>query len=566
MNKRPHIFTLFLGCCLAAGCGESSFESFQTEEEDAQSVNQRVCADQDQALEIVSRASWGARPPRSTRPSHVPNRITVHHTVQGNISGPAAVRAVQDAHMNGNGWSDIGYHFLVDRDGTIYEGNPQNLVGAHVASQNTGNLGIAMIGSFHVETLGTAQKRAVASLIRHLAQTYDIPVNRSRVKGHKERLATICPGNVDLNELVSLAASDASCMPSTPPAANTPAYDPVEVYWARLGDGSYKLHAIAGTRTVRVEYYVDGFKIGDSTRAQGANFPDTYTFSVNTPQRKFEVIGFDANDKLISRGIGLIDVTDEVAVYIRQMTKDVFEVGLERAPAGVAGLEVEVDGAFLLEDSLSGESRSTRGAVRHGFSQLGKRAFKLTTYNADGSVRGYLYREFDLLGGAEAKEEAPAPSPTPTTAKGYAASVLKAHEASRLTLWNQSFGRFDGADPLSNIQDAAAGRAAKTSCHGTAPCDEVTLKAPLLRAMHQLREVYDMSYFVTSISGASHSANSLHYDGRAVDIDEVNGVLIRGDSPQARALMEACRRTGAIEVFGPSNDPYGHADHVHCAW
>ena len=75
-----------------------------------------------------------------------------------------------------------------------------------------------------------------------------------------------------------------------------------------------------------------------------------------------------------------------------------------------------------------------------------------------------------------------------------------------------------------------------------------------------------MNYFVTSIAGASHSYGSLHYAGRAVDFDEVNGVLIRGDSPQARALMAACRALGAIEVLGPSNDPYGHRDHVHCAW
>ncbi len=84
--------------------------------------------------------------------------------------------------------------------------------------------------------------------------------------------------------------------------------------------------------------------------------------------------------------------------------------------------------------------------------------------------------------------------------------------------------------------------------------------------MRDLRTRYGMSYFVTSIAGASHSQGSLHYQGRAIDFDEVNGARILGDSAHARALMSACREMGATEVFGPSNDPSGHADHVHCAW
>ena len=104
-----------------AGCGEASFESYGDEDQDQQSVQQRVCSGTSGQVEIVSRAKWGARSARSRRPAHTPREITIHHTVQGNISGPAAVRAVQSIHMDGNGWSDVGYHFLVDRDGTIIQ-------------------------------------------------------------------------------------------------------------------------------------------------------------------------------------------------------------------------------------------------------------------------------------------------------------------------------------------------------------------------------------------------------------------------------------------------------------
>ena len=154
----------------------------------------------------------------------------------------------------------------------------------------------------------------------------------------------------------------------------------------------------------------------------------------------------------------------------------------------------------------------------------------------------------------------------PPRAGSAAQQIVDSHNARRLTLWNQSFGRYDGADPLSNLKDAAAGRPAKTSCYGTAPCNTVRLSDTLLESMRDITSVYGLNYFVTSVAGAAHSYGSLHYAGRAVDFDEVNGVLIRGDSPQARSLMAACRALGAIEVLGPSNDPAGHRDHVHCAW
>ena len=147
-----------------------------------------------------------------------------------------------------------------------------------------------------------------------------------------------------------------------------------------------------------------------------------------------------------------------------------------------------------------------------------------------------------------------------------ASVVLASHKSGGITLWDQTFGRRDRADPRSNIQDAAAGRAAMRSCYASAPCGSVRLDGRLLAGMRDLIDDYGMSYFVTAIAGAAHSYGSLHYQGRAVDIDEVDGVLIRGDSRQSRALMAACRSLGAVEVYGPSNDPWGHRDHVHCAW
>lgn len=149
---------------------------------------------------------------------------------------------------------------------------------------------------------------------------------------------------------------------------------------------------------------------------------------------------------------------------------------------------------------------------------------------------------------------------------GSAASNLLAYQAAgTITLWDETFGRRDGADPLSNIRDAAAGRASRTSCYGSAPCTTVRLSSALLSGMAALRSRYGYRYFVTAICGASHSPGSYHYAGRAVDFDEINGAKINGDTAAAREFMAACSALGAIEVLGPSNRS-DHQDHIHCAW
>jgi len=171
---------------------------------------------------------------------------------------------------------------------------------------------------------------------------------------------------------------------------------PIEVYWTRLVDGSYDLRALASPEIVRVEYRVDGYPIGGATLAEGSNFPDNYAFTVSSTERLFEVIGYDATDVPIGRGVGLMDVTPDMGVFIKQLGDSIYEIGLERAPSAVAAIEVEVDGQFLLVDATEGDSRSERKAVRSTFSTLGEREFAISTFNADGSLRGTLYRTFVL--------------------------------------------------------------------------------------------------------------------------------------------------------------------------
>ena len=188
-------------------------------------------------------------------------------------------------------------------------------------------------------------------------------------------------------------ASGATCDPSGASAAED--LEAIEVYWHRRSDGSYKLRALAPSNVERVEYYVDGYQIGSASRSDGSNFPDAYGFHESERERHVEVRGYDGSGDEIARGVGLLDVRPGWGAYIKQMGDHLYEIGLERAPDGVAAIEVRIDG-YLVKDGPTDMTRTPRNAVRTHINRLGERSFEITTYAADGSVRGHIHRTFEL--------------------------------------------------------------------------------------------------------------------------------------------------------------------------
>ncbi|KAK2151800.1 hypothetical protein LSH36_350g02015 [Paralvinella palmiformis] len=100
------------------------------------------------AVNIVSRAEWGAREPVSTTPLAQVNMQFVHHTVGSRCYTQedcmAEVRGIQNYHMDNNGWNDIGYNFLIGDDGNAYEGRGWYTLGAHAQSYNDDAIGIIL--------------------------------------------------------------------------------------------------------------------------------------------------------------------------------------------------------------------------------------------------------------------------------------------------------------------------------------------------------------------------------------------------------------------------------------
>jgi hypothetical protein len=175
---------------------------------------------------IVPRLSWGADESIRRAPPSYASGVrfaVVHHTAGRNdysrAEAAAIVKGIQLYHVQGNGWNDIGYNFLVDRFGTVYEGRfggiDRDVIGAHAQGFNTGSVGIALLGTYEHTKPSTAALDAIARLIawrldlEHVdpasfltfisggSNRYrsGIPVLLSAVTGHRDTGFTECPGD-----------------------------------------------------------------------------------------------------------------------------------------------------------------------------------------------------------------------------------------------------------------------------------------------------------------------------------------------------------------------------------
>ncbi len=166
---------------------------------------------------FVSRIAWGC-PDGNQQHRGAPSYTTVthlivHHTATGNEASdwPAVMRSIWNFHVFTNGWSDIGYNYLVDPNGLIYEGRAggDNVLGAHFSCANSGTMGTAMLGTF-TDVVPTTQ--ALTSLKYLLAWKSDqraidpvgvsyhggTQLNLQNISGHRDAngstAPTACPG------------------------------------------------------------------------------------------------------------------------------------------------------------------------------------------------------------------------------------------------------------------------------------------------------------------------------------------------------------------------------------
>ena len=100
-------------------------------------------------------------------------------------------------HVNERGWQDIGYHYVIDRNGTVTKGREDNVAGAHVKGRNANSIGICLIGGKNSDRLQDikenftlAQERSLVSLITDLRLKYPDII----ISGHNQYSTKACPG------------------------------------------------------------------------------------------------------------------------------------------------------------------------------------------------------------------------------------------------------------------------------------------------------------------------------------------------------------------------------------
>lgn len=107
------------------------------------------------------------------------------------------VAEIRRWHVQERGWRDIGYHWVIDRDGTVAPGRPETEIGAHVEGHNRGTIGICLLGGYGAKAddpfernFTTAQASAVSRLIDEIKDRTAI----RDVSGHNDYAAKACPG------------------------------------------------------------------------------------------------------------------------------------------------------------------------------------------------------------------------------------------------------------------------------------------------------------------------------------------------------------------------------------
>jgi hypothetical protein len=192
---------------------------------------------------VVSRASWGCPDPDGTltgsdgRPAwpkqyYSVSHIVIHHTTNSNTpqDWPAVVRAIWRYHALDLNWGDIGYNYLVDPNGTLYEGRAggDDVVAGHTYTFNAGTMGLAFIGTF---TTAKPSDASVSAAERLMAWKCDQKgfspldsgnlfhncsnsnVVQQHIAGHRDFFGMVCPGYEDLNNTTCPGDGLASLLP-----------------------------------------------------------------------------------------------------------------------------------------------------------------------------------------------------------------------------------------------------------------------------------------------------------------------------------------------------------------
>jgi hypothetical protein len=169
---------------------------------------QPIAASAGGTIPVIPRSAWTRTGPIANRLIHdmgSVNRITVHH--EGDDVFTATSQAVVGARLErirqfhttrvkqgapGEKWADIGYHYIIDPAGRVWEGRDTRYQGAHVQDHNENNLGVMVMGNFERQSPTPMAVATLDAFVAEQMSRYRVP--RARVYTHRELNPTECPG------------------------------------------------------------------------------------------------------------------------------------------------------------------------------------------------------------------------------------------------------------------------------------------------------------------------------------------------------------------------------------
>lgn len=251
---------------------------------------------------VIPRSGWGADESLMTwPPEYRPLRaVVIHHTVtsDGGVDPAAVVRAIYYYHAIVRGWGDIGYNYLVDYLGNIYEGRAGGVgvVGGHALQYNWGSIGVALIGDYQENDVPAAMVESLTTFLAWQCRDHFIHPTQERffinrvlptIMGHRDGADTVCPGDRAYALLPAIRAQTLAKMAQVPPNI---------AFSAPTQGQAVRAVVDLATRTsaaiTRVDYYVD-----DVLRASDTSEPFLWKWNTSGEaegQHRLRVVAYNA--------------------------------------------------------------------------------------------------------------------------------------------------------------------------------------------------------------------------------------------------------------------------------
>jgi putative cell wall-binding protein len=332
---------------------------------------------------IITRAEWGADETIGTHDRlFAPlEKAAIHHTAIDEGDPEAQIRGIQRSHVRTNGWADIGYNFLVDREGRIYEGRwareyddgevhdaedgEGNLViGAHATSHNPGILGVAVLGNYTSATLTPASLAAIVRLVTWKFALHEVTANGAtpytlssgevqtfpNIAGHGDiDPPTTCPGPNIHGRLPQIRTAVGRNFVQSVRTAGADRYDTAALFSAGLAGPAKTVFVGSGLS------FADALVAGPLASAESASLlltaPDALPATTASELRRLQP------EQIVVLG-GPVAVTDPVVEQLRPYAK----VGVERL-AGADRFETAAAIARRLDPEPKGAVVITSGTV-----------------------------------------------------------------------------------------------------------------------------------------------------------------------------------------------------------